>query len=107
MHVVRRPGIGRLRRGPVEGPQPGHAQVSSRGDRGLTELEPQVQLEALSGPHGRRPVDAAPAVPAAALGDVDAGEVMDVRAVGKAAGQLHALSFGPCRTGFDMLFFIP
>lgn len=90
VHVVRRPGIGRLRRGPVEGPQPDDAQVSSRGDRGLTELEPQVQPQALSGPHGSRAVDAAGAVPAAALLEVEAGEVMDVRAVGKAAGQQHA-----------------
>ena len=92
LHVVRRPGIVRLRRGPVEGPQPDDAQVSPRRDRGLAKLEPQVQPEAFSGAHGRRAVDAAAAVSAAALVEVDAGEVIDLRAVGETAGQKHVFT---------------
>ena len=71
------------------GPQPDDAQVSPRRDRGLAQLEPQVQPEAVSGPHGSRAVDAPSPVPAVPLDDVDAGEVMDVRASGEAAGQKH------------------
>ena len=91
VHVVRRRGIDRLRGGPVEGPQPDHAQVAPRRDRGLAELELQIQREAVSGPHRVRPVDAAGPVPTAALVKGDAGEVMDVGAVGEAAGQQHAV----------------